>query len=354
MTMTKKHRQEIILCILLALVVGLGCALPGHAKKKKKKETKVDLVWPLPPDTPRIRFLEMYTTNFDIEPLKKHSWLDKAIGKPNPNLAELFEKPAGVAIDSQDRILIASLQKSTVYVLDPEKREILRLRGGRGIGLVNPLGVVVDDNDNFFVSDPVLGSVLKFDSEGNLLATLGRNDGMKNPTYMAVDESRRRLFVVDSHLHQVLVYNLDTLMLIATVGERGMGDGQFNYPVGIGVGPDGSFAVTDTGSCSVQVFSPDFEFIRRFGKQGTAPGMFVRPKGVAFDSEGHIYVVDAAFNNFQIFTPEGQVLMFVGSLGTKPGHFHLPNGIYIDRQDRILISDQLNHRVQMFQFLGGY
>jgi hypothetical protein len=235
MTMTKKHRQEIILCILLALVVGLGCALPGHAKKKKKKETKVDLVWPLPPDTPRIRFLEMYTTNFDIEPLKKHSWLDKAIGKPNPNLAELFEKPAGVAIDSQDRILIASLQKSTVYVLDPEKREILRLRGGRGIGLVNPLGVVVDDNDNFFVSDPVLGSVLKFDSEGNLLATLGRNDGMKNPTYMAVDESRRRLFVVDSHLHQVLVYNLDTLMLIATVGERGMGDGQFNYPVGIGV-----------------------------------------------------------------------------------------------------------------------
>jgi DNA-binding beta-propeller fold protein YncE len=104
----------------------------------------------------------------------------------------------------------------------------------------------------------------------------------------------------------------------------------------------------------VQVFSPDFEFIRRFGKQGTAPGMFVRPKGVAFDSEGHIYVVDAAFNNFQIFTPEGQVLMFVGSLGTKPGHFHLPNGIYIDRQDRILISDQLNHRVQMFQFLGGY
>jgi DNA-binding beta-propeller fold protein YncE len=341
--------------VALVLMLGLGVASPGQARKKDKKPAKPtpDLVWPLPPDTPRIRFLEMFSHNFDIEPRKKLSWVDRMIGKPNPNVVEFFEKPAGVAIDSRDRILIASMQRATVFILDPEARQIIRLRGDRGIRLKNPLGLVVDGEDNFYVSDPILGMVLKFNREGSLLATFGRDVGMKNPAFMALDEARRRLFVVDSHLHQVLVFNLDTLQLIRRVGERGDQDGQFNYPVGIGVSRDGTFAVTDTGSCSVQLFSSDFKFVRRFGRQGTAPGMFVRPKGVAFDSKGHIYVVDAAFNNFQIFTPEGKVLMFVGSHGYKPGNFNLPMGIYIDERDRILIGDQLNHRVQIFQFLGG-
>jgi hypothetical protein len=74
---------------------------------------------------------------------------------------------------------------------------------------------------------------------------------------------------------------------------------------------------------------------------------------VAFDREGHIWVVDAAFNNFQIFNDKGQILMFVGNYGNVPGAFNLPVGIYIDGNDRVYVSDQLNHRVQIFEFLGG-
>jgi DNA-binding beta-propeller fold protein YncE len=354
------HKRAFVIAIFTFLLV--FCSTPaaqaGSGNKSKQDSngsaTKAqNLVWPLPPEKPRIRYVEEFSNNFDIEPKKKTSWVDKLVGNPNPNHPEFFEKPAGIATDSRGRLLIASLQRSTVFILDKEKNEVLRVRGDRGIPLQTPLGLAVDSHDNFYVSDPMLHMVLKFGPDAHLQATLGASEGMKNPTFLAIDEGRRRLYVVDSHLHQVLVYNLDTLAPLTRFGKRGTGKGEFNFPVGIAVSPQGTIAVTDTGSCSVEIFSPDFKFIRRIGQQGTRPGDFVRPKGVAFDSEGNIWVVDAAFNNFQIFDPKGTVLIFVGAFGNVPGAFNLPLGIYIDRNNRVYISDQLNSRVQIFQFLGG-
>jgi len=352
-----KRKISFQLLFTLGLALGMLLALSeGRVFAQKSaapSASAADLVWPLPPDKPRIRFLAMYNNNFDIEPRKKRSWADKLVGNPDPNVLEILEKPAGVAIDSRGRIIVASMQRATVFILDAEKRSVLRLRGDRGIELKNPLGLAVDKNNSIYVSDPVLKMVLKFSPDGNLQATIGQDPPLQNPVYLGLDESRRRLFLVDSHRHQVLVYDLDSLKLITTVGKRGEKNGEFNYPVGIGVSRDGFFAVSDTGSCSVQIFSPDFKFVRRFGTEGTRPGEFVRPKGVAYDNEGHIYVVDAAFNNFQIFDSKGKVLMFLGSFGNKPGAFNLPNGISVDAKDRIIVSDQLNSRVQIFQYLAG-
>jgi DNA-binding beta-propeller fold protein YncE len=295
----------------------------------------------------------MFSNNYDIEPRKKRTWVDRMVGNADPNRTEFFRRASSVASDSQGRIILTSVQNGIVYVLDKKQREVMRIIGDRGILLKSPVGLAVDSHDNIYVSDSTLHMILKFDRDGHLLATLSESPALQNPAMLALDEIRRRLFVVDSHLHQVLVYNLDTLQNIATVGKRGVKNGEFNFPVGVAVNRDGYFAVTDTGSCSVEIFSPDFKFVRRIGAQGDRPGYFTRPKGVAFDSEGNVWVVDAAFNNFQIFNPKGTVLMYVGSYGDAPGAFNLPMGISIDRQNRVYVGDALNSRVQVFQFLGG-
>lgn len=333
-------------------VPAAGARAGSHKKKQAQGHTPV-LEWPLPPDKPRIRYLRSYSNNFDIQPRKKRSWVDRLVGNPDPNVTQYFIRPGGAVSDSRGRIYVASMQKGTVFILEPKLHQVLSLRGDRGIFFQNPLGLAVDEHNNLYVADPMLHMVLKFSPDYHLAATFGRQEGMKNPTFMAIDQARRRLYVVDSHLHQVLVYNIDTLKLIARVGKRGTKNGEFNFPVGIAVNRQGDFAVTDTGSCSVEEFSPDFKFLRRFGTQGTGPGMFIRPKGIAFDREGHIYVVDGAFNNFQIFTADGHVLMYVGSFGTGPGQFDLPLSIFINPHDRIYVTDELNARVEIFQFLGG-
>jgi DNA-binding beta-propeller fold protein YncE len=350
----RKHISLIFWLAALGMV--LAAAQPGFAGKKKDDNAQAastNLVWPLPPDKPRVKYLESYSNNFDVEPRRKRSWVDKMVGNGDPNVVEMFDRPAGVATDSKGRIYVVSSQRAMLYIIDKEKHQIARVNGDRGMVFRTPLGVVVDAKDNFYVADAQLHTVLKFGPDQHLQATIGSDAGMKNPTFMALDESRRRLFVVDSQLHQVLIFNVDTLQLESKVGKRGEKKGEFNFPVGVAVAPDGGFAVTDTGSCSVEVFSADLKFQRRIGRQGTRPGEFVRPKGLAYDHEGHLWVVDAAFNNFQIFTPDGKVLMFVGAHGQNPGEFNLPMDIYIDKNNRVYVSDNLNARVQIFQFLGG-
>jgi DNA-binding beta-propeller fold protein YncE len=342
-----------ILKIALALAAVPGLAAADKPKTQPTATEQAQLMWPLPPDKPRVKFLQVLSNNFDIETRKKKSWVDKMVGNADPNTTELFEKPAGIATDSRGRVIFASTQRSVVFIIDQAQKKVTRVQGDRGLILQTPLGVVVDAKDNIFVSDPLQHMVLKFDPDGHLLATIGGKDGISNPTFMAIDEGRRRLYVVDSHLHQVLVFDLDGLQLKDKIGKRGEKNGEFNFPVGIAVGPDGTLAVTDTGSCSVEVFTPDYKFVRRFGTQGNRPGEFIRPKGVAIDNEGNYWVVDAAFNNFQIFSPKGVLLMWVGQFGNVPGAFNLPMGIYIDKSQKVYVSDQLNHRVQIFQFLGG-
>ena len=353
---TKKLETPFASVLQFTLVIFALTGLLVAADKPKPQTAPVDpaqLMWPLPPEKPRVKFLQELSNNFDVETKKKKSWVDKVVGNSDPNVSEYFEKPAGVVSDSRGRVIIASTQRSTVFIVDQAQKKITRLQGDRGIILQTPLGLAVDAQDNLFVSDPYQHMVLKFDPNGHLLATIAVGEGVKNPTFMAIDEARRRLFIVDSHLHQVLVFDLDTLKLKNTVGKRGEKNGEFNFPIGIAVGADGGFAVTDTGSCSVQIFNADFKFVRRFGKQGDRPGEFIRPKGVAIDSEGNYWVVDGAFNNFQIFNPKGELLMWVGQFGNVPGAFNLPLGIFIDKSQKVYVSDQLNHRVQIFQFLGG-
>lgn len=342
-----------LLKIALAIVALPSLAAATEKPKNQPPVDKSQLMWPLPPDKPRVKFVQELSNNFDIETKKKKSWVDKMVGNADPNATELFEKPAGIATDSRGRVIFASTQRSVVFIIDQAQKKVTRVQGDRGLILQTPLGVVVDAKDNIFVSDPLQHMVLKFDPDGHLLATIGGKDGIKNPTFMAIDEGRQRLYVVDSHLHQVLVFDLVSLQLKDKIGRRGEKNGEFNFPVGIAVAPDGSLAVTDTGSCSVQVFNPDYKFVRRFGAQGNRPGEFIRPKGVAIDNEGNYWVVDAAFNNFQIFSPKGVLLMWVGQFGNVPGAFNLPMGIYIDKSQKVYVSDQLNHRLQIFQFLGG-
>jgi len=354
MTKLIKYATHVLPAVALAVVLSAGAtAASDKQNAQAAAAASTQLMWPLPPDKPRVKFLQELGSNLDIETRKKKSWVDKMVGNPDPNRVEWFEKPAGIAVDSHGRVIFASTQRSTVFIADQAQKKVTRLQGDRGIVLQTPLGVAVDAGDNIFVSDPLQHMVLKFDAGGHLVATMGGKDGIKNPAFIALDEGRRRLYVVDSHLHQVLVFNLDTLQLLNRVGKRGEKNGEFNFPVGIAVGPDGSFAVTDTGSCSVQVFTADFKFVRRFGRQGDRPGEFIRPKGVAIDKEGNYWVVDAAFNNFQIFSPQGVLLMWIGQFGNVPGAFNLPLGIFIDKSQKVYVSDQLNHRVQIFQFLGG-
>lgn len=354
--------------VVAAVVCGLVMAVPAERAGAQKAAVSPDLlrtpaqtVWPAPPDPPRVRYVTVYSGSQDVgSPRKsksvslKETLLGRRGAAPEKKNTDSFFKPFGVAVDGYGRIIVTDSAQAAVIVMDPERKLFLPIGESTHQALFRvPIGVAVDAANNIYVGDNGLGRVLVFGPNLALKATFGESGELKAPSGLAVDEERRRLYVVDSREHLLLALDLDSGKVQARVGKRGTGDGQFNFPTGVAVAPDGRVYVTDTMNYRVQVFGPDLRFVRSFGSLGVGAGQFRRPKGIAVDRDGVVYVVDSDFNNFQMFTPEGQPLMWVGEMGQRPGQLLLPAGIAVDQvRRRILVSEQYNQRVQVFERVG--
>jgi len=326
---------------------------PGKQAKGKSAAAAASLVWPLPPEAPRIRYLTSYHGIGDFSTKKPGRWKTLLFGKEDPTArkSDTMVKPYGVAVSPNGRVYVTDTAARRVFVLDPDAKTVTFL-GEKGPGkLTKPIGVAIDDEGKVFVADGSLNRVFAYGPDANLVFGIGHEGELKNPSGVAVDPVNKRLYVADSAKHHVIAYSTVDGARVRVIGERGGHPGQFNFPTNLFVDRHGRLYVADTLNFRVQIFDADGKVIKTFGTQGDAPGTLNRPKGVGVDSEGHVYIADSSFNNFQIFDTDGRLLLFVGSGGSGPGEFWLPAGLNVDARDRIYVADQGNARVQVFQYV---
>ncbi|MBO8125680.1 MAG: 6-bladed beta-propeller [Firmicutes bacterium] len=330
-----------VLSVLLFFTIGVTVSA----------EVQDRLVWPLPPQEPKIQFVKAISTSKDIG-MEKPSFLRKLVlGNEPPKV--FFVKPYGVAADSKGRIYVTDTGIPRVAVFDPANKKAWYI-GNEGRGQLSlPIGITVDSNDNIYVADAMQRQVLVYTPEGEVIHSIGDPTLLTNPTGVALDPEEKVIYIADSKSHCIFVFSKETGEVINKLGKPGVGPGQFNYPTNLFVDREGNLYVTDTMNFRIQAFDPEGKYLCEFGKAGDTGGCFARPKGVAVDSFGHIYVIDAAFNNFQIFNAQKQLLLFVGTGGQGLGQFRLPAGIFIDDNNYIYVVDQLNARIQIFRFLAG-
>jgi sugar lactone lactonase YvrE len=269
------------------------------------------------------------------------SWLAGA----TPGPAELA-KPFGLAIDAQGDILVTDTGANAVCCLDRARKKWLRWDQVGKTRFQSPVAIA-RHRDTIFVADSGLGKVLAFGENGKAQFEITRE--LERPSGLAV--SGERIYVSDTQLHQVVVYDVRGVFL-NKFGKRGTGEGEFNFPTHVAVDSKGLIYITDSLNCRVQVFDAEGKFQRSIGSAGDTPGHFSRPKGVATDTAGHVYIVDAMFDNVQVFDEQGQLLLNWGQNGTEPGQFWLPNAIAISRDNEIYVADSYNRRIQVFQYTG--
>ena len=364
MEMRKRHR--VAACLLLA------AAIPGVAQKaapKKaapKKEAAAvappdapteQLIWPLPPDPPRVRWVAQYADLAKIKKpnQRKPSLVEKLSGTKTPDERMELLKPYGITTDQHGRIYAADTELKRIFVLDVAGKNVALRQGNSRIPLQRPVGVAVDNEDRLFVSDADLHSVIAFSPSGDPIAHFGTAE-LGRPGGIALDRAHNRLYVADAGKSRVAIFDTKTFKSVnffGTPSKAGMKEnGTFLGPTNIALDRKGLVYVADTLNCRVQIFDPDGKFVRTFGTQGDRPGEFIRPKGIAVDSEGHVYVADSEFNNFQILTAEGRPLLAVGSLGTAPGQFGLLAGLYINAENQIFTTEMFHGRIQVFQYIS--
>jgi DNA-binding beta-propeller fold protein YncE len=301
-------------------------------------------LWPPPPATAKIQWIGQWSDRNDFGAPGKV--LEFLVGKER---VEKLQRPNGVVADQDGTVFVADSEMRVIFVFDGKKKALRFLGLQR---LAAPIGLAIDNKRNIiFVSDSRNKKIFGIDKNSDdVVMTFGGPNEFKNPTGIAYDEERERLYVSDTQSHNIKVFDKNGKYLF-TIGQKGVNDGEFNFPSYLALDKTGRLFVVDSFNFRIQIFSPEGKFLKKFGKLGDGSGTFTRPNGIGVDSEGNIYVVDAAFNNFQIFNEAGRLLLWIGNAGNKPGEFYLPSGLYIDKYDRIYISDTFNRRVQVFQYL---
>lgn len=322
------------------------------------------IVWPPPPDEPRIRYIGALTGEVDLGRSKSAGEvLNEVFQGPSPRIA--FSTPVAVAVSGR-RVWVADPGHPAgpcVHVLDFAARTLTPLRDIAGVSLQWPIDVAWHDGD-IAIADARRAVVHVMNSSGTV-RTLGAGV-LKRPASIAWTADH--LCVLDAGLHAVIIFDRAGRQ-VGRFGERGTNAGQFNFPSAIcafaaenrgGTNltarePEAvrlyELAIADAMNFRVQIVDEQGRPLRLFGRKGDAAGDFSLPRDVAADRTGRLFVLDNQFENIQVFDRDTRLLMALGGGGSGPGQFNLPSGITIDAEQRIWVADTYNRRVQVFEWL---
>jgi uncharacterized protein (TIGR03663 family) len=190
---------------------------------------------------------------------------------------------------------------------------------------------------------------------------------LRDPTSIAIADDGSRV-IADAGNHRVLVLDVDGKLRLVIgnrrcaveesgrpgcvdrdgAGPRTAGEGQFNEPWGVAVGPDGQYAVADTWNGRVQIFDRAGAVKRvwgRFGREtsgepGNAALRLFGPRGLVFDTEGTLLVADTGNKRLWQGDPDGSApARFI------LGAFDEPTAIARDSNGTFVVADAWNRRV---------
>jgi DNA-binding beta-propeller fold protein YncE len=336
---------------MAALLFAAGCAQAPPKQAGKPFEIPT---FPPPPQEARIIWERTVHSSADVVADDKDGGLRRLV-TGEMRTGEGMEKPYGVAV-CNGRVYVGDTVARNVVMFDLNAKRFTRIGVDDPGSLRMPFGMDIDTQGNLYVLDGTLKRVHVYDANGKFLRAMGQDMKWSRPAGLALDEPRKRLYIVDaggvnSDDHRVRALDVNTGKLLFEIGKRGEGVGEFNLPRDAVVGADGLLYVVDSGNFRIQAFDSEGKFVKTFGAIGRQSGQFSRPKEIAADTEGNIYVVDSAFGNFQIFSRDGVMLLDVGGRSNTdaPAKFMLPSGIAVDLDGRIYMVDQFFRKVEVFR-----
>lgn len=343
-------------------------AQPAQTADAPKPQIDISkLVWPEPPNIPRVRYTGYFAgqkldyTPASQQPKAKQTWMDRLAGVQDPNNKQHLKPlpfqllaPYGMAVNSKGDLYVADQKVGAIFIFNTETKDATLIANGRDASFALINGLAFDDDDRLFVTDGKMRRVLVFDKNNKVVDQI--KDGLIDPVGVAVDTENRQLYVVDTQADQVVVYDADTLKEKRRIGTGGKKHelntpGNFSLPAFVALDKDNNVYVTDTMNYRVEIFDADGNYISQLGKHCDGPGCFAHPKGIAVDADGHIWVADPMLDLLQAFDRDGQLLGLVGGHGSNPGQFSSLDGVSIDKNNRMFTSEQYPGRVQMFRYI---
>lgn len=347
--------------LLLVVLAWLGGCAEIHYTLRldpERSPNKPARIFPDGPEVPRYRYAGQLIgeDNFVSDEasmrnsgMKLLYWLVGLVGSGEDKL--VLKRPQTGMTGDDGRIYVTDISNHAVFVFDEAAGKLLVWEmANPKLHFMTPIGIAAGANGNILVADAGLARIVVLDRNGNPLSSFGERI-LTRPTGLARDAKRGRIYVSDTHSHDIKVFD-DGGHLVQTIGKRGEDSGELNFPTHLTFAQDRLY-VTDGMNARIQIFDAEGKPAGGFGERGAYFGNLTRPKGVALDSAGNIYIVESYFDYLLVFDKDGRFLMPLGGTGKEVGQFFLPSGVWTDARGRVYVADMFNGRIVIFQSLGG-
>jgi streptogramin lyase len=270
---------------------------------------------------------------------------------------DIFKLPHGinfgacsaVALNSKGHIFVFNRGKHVLMEFDGDGNYIHSLAEGI---FSNPHGLRVDAEDNIWATDNVSNIVVKMDPRGRVLMVLGIKGSaadwhpyghlrcFSEPNDVAFGR-KGEIYVTQGHgkgESRVLKFDAEGNFL-ATWGGEGTAPGEFNVPHSIVVDDAGLLHIADRSNERIQVFDADGTYIRESRHPGT-------PCGLCLSGDQHMFMAHGHTGLIMKLDLQGKVLGATGGQGKAPNRYGEAHFLALDQKEDIYVADTLNWRVQ--------
>lgn len=228
-------------------------------------------------------------------------------------------RPVSVAF-GWGKFFVGNEITQSVDVLN-KKGRLRGILGGANFHIARPSDIAIDRGAGLvFVSDPTTAKIWVFSRGGPLLRTLpaAGEQPLYRPTGLALDPATREVFVSDfgdpvDPTATVSIYDYEGLFKASIDGSAGCGSfgcsGDFNFsrPQGLAVDSNGLLYIVDSVLGQVLVYDREtLEGIEAIGQIGSGPGQLLLPLDVIVDpSTGDLRVTNNRNHRLEAFDSQG-------------------------------------------------
>lgn len=296
--------------------------LAGNQERNIIQPTYYDL----PNNNFNFNLIVVDTCNYRIQLLNKNGTFISSFGSES-----IFGMIRGIAATDKDNIYISEQYPNyKVYQYDSNGNRKKELDANGGIYW--PLGICFR-NDYIFIANGEY--IEKFDADGNYIKSY--NFSCEYPSSYLYDVA------IDSNSNYIVSYFQNNIVrkydsqgnLIFTLGtqsqydEGSNDDGKFWSPRGVAVDSQDNIYICDAFNCRIQKFDNSGNFVLKFGSYGNKSGQFNIPCYIRIDSGNNLYISDFLNNRIQVFSSSGSFIKSIGTQGNGTNQFNMPMGIAI-------------------------
>ena len=213
----------------------------------------------------RVRWINQIPPLKEYSKKQKKGWFKRLL-LGNKDITS-FQKPIHMIGLDPGNCMVLDQGNGTIFFSEGQKLKIPKVLRKQESYFPSLVASCILQNNELLFTDSKLNAIYVLSDDLKILYQLNENLTLKQPTGIAFSKIKEQIWVVETGAHHIAILNRKG-QKIKTIGQRGAGEAEFNYPTSIWIDQKGTAYVVDALNYRIQIFDANGNFVSMFGENG--------------------------------------------------------------------------------------